>query len=256
MNSANGKGLVLLSGGLDSMVLAHSVAAEHWLGRTVFIRHGKRRNSPELRAARVLAASLQVPLDVADLSGIRKVSVGYHPEIPTSLDEEPPTANIIDGDGIPAESLLMKKGLSPFSVMLTAALYYAHVVDASSLHIGLIGLQAADRPGFKSYLDGLSALDHQLNPRLPRVRIEAPFMEMEKAEVVRLGQKLKVPFAKSWSCLRWGDAHCGTCAHCKQRQEAFAAAGIDDPTTYLDAPQLSPRVDSSLSDSVQRQIAT
>lgn len=234
MSGANGKGLVLLSGGLDSMVLAHSVAAEGALGRTLFIRHGKRRNSPELRAARTLAASLGVPLDVADLSGIRKVSTGYHPELPMNLDEEPPMSNVIDGDGIPTESLMVKKGLSPFSVMLTAALYYAHVVDASSLYIGLIGLQSAERPGFKSYLDNLSVLDLQLNPRLPRVTIHAPFIDLEKTEVVRLGQKLNVPFAQSWSCLRWGDTHCGTCAHCKQRKEAFAEAAVKDPTKYLE----------------------
>lgn len=66
----------------------------------------------------------------------------------------------------------------------------------------------------------------------PSLHIEAPFLELTKADIVRAGHQLGVPFAETWSCYKGGDAHCGTCGTCVERREAFRLAGVDDPTTY------------------------
>ena len=56
------------------------------------------------------------------------------------------------------------------------------------------------------------------------------------------GAKNAVPFEKSWSCYKGGDIHCGRCGTCVERQEAFALAGVADPTQYNDSEYWKGRV--------------
>jgi queuosine biosynthesis protein QueC len=64
------------------------------------------------------------------------------------------------------------------------------------------------------------------------VRLEAPFLHLDKAAIVRLGSELGAPMHLSWSCYEGDDVHCGQCGTCVERREAFSLAGIPDPTTY------------------------
>ena len=66
----------------------------------------------------------------------------------------------------------------------------------------------------------------------PGLRLEAPFLHLDKADIVRKGAELGVPFAETWSCYRGGERHCGRCGTCVERREAFELAGVPDPTTY------------------------
>ncbi|MBR0483444.1 MAG: 7-cyano-7-deazaguanine synthase, partial [Oscillospiraceae bacterium] len=59
--------------------------------------------------------------------------------------------------------------------------------------------------------------------------IHAPFVKMTKAEVVKTGLKLKVPYELTWSCYEGGDKPCGICGTCRDRAEAFRLNGADDP---------------------------
>lgn len=65
-----------------------------------------------------------------------------------------------------------------------------------------------------------------------QVDMIAPFIHIDKAEIVRIGYRLGVPFDRTWSCYRGGKIHCGTCGTCYERREAFQLVGIDDPTLY------------------------
>jgi len=66
------------------------------------------------------------------------------------------------------------------------------------------------------------------------IRIDAPFAELSKAEVIRRGAALGVPFELTLSCMGAGDAHCGLCSKCRERHDAFVEAGLPDPTAYVD----------------------
>lgn len=73
-------------------------------------------------------------------------------------------------------------------------------------------------------------LDHPLT-------IEAPFAEMDKPEVIRLGLSLGVDLALTLSCMNpQDDRHCGQCSKCRERRDAFTTAGVPDPTTYATPP--------------------
>lgn len=63
-----------------------------------------------------------------------------------------------------------------------------------------------------------------------------PLSGKTKVEVVRLGLELEVPFADTWSCFWDGDVHCGTCVSCRERRDAFAALGVEDPVPYRSQP--------------------
>ena len=71
-----------------------------------------------------------------------------------------------------------------------------------------------------------------------RITIEAPFAEMHKADVVRLGLSLGVPFELTLSCMQpvivagAVPLHCGLCSKCRERRDAFRDAGVSDPSTY------------------------
>jgi 7-cyano-7-deazaguanine synthase len=66
-------------------------------------------------------------------------------------------------------------------------------------------------------------------------QILAPFTDKTKADIVRLGAELKVPFADTWSCYSDHRRHCGHCVTCVNRKEAFDVAGMPDPTNYDDS---------------------
>jgi 7-cyano-7-deazaguanine synthase len=69
------------------------------------------------------------------------------------------------------------------------------------------------------------------------ITIAAPFVELDKSEVIRLGAELGVPFELTLSCMnpRQG-LHCGQCSKCRERRDAFHEAGINDPTSYASPP--------------------
>lgn len=70
-----------------------------------------------------------------------------------------------------------------------------------------------------------------------QVSVDAPFMEMDKSDVIRLGHELGVPFELTMSCMNPRDGlHCGECSKCRERRDAFREAGIEDPTRYRQIP--------------------
>jgi 7-cyano-7-deazaguanine synthase len=64
------------------------------------------------------------------------------------------------------------------------------------------------------------------------VKLLRPFITMTKGEIAAAGVKLGVNFARTWSCYKGGEIHCGKCGTCVERREAFALAGVRDPTVY------------------------
>ena len=73
-----------------------------------------------------------------------------------------------------------------------------------------------------------------------KVELIRPFVDWTKADIVRRGAELSVPFVKTWSCYKGGDLHCGRCGTCIERREAFDLAKVKDPTPYAEnAPSVA-----------------
>ena len=65
-----------------------------------------------------------------------------------------------------------------------------------------------------------------------------PFIALRKEDIAARGAELGVDFSRTWSCYKGEEIHCGKCGTCVERREAFAVAGISDPTEYLEAGAL------------------
>lgn len=64
--------------------------------------------------------------------------------------------------------------------------------------------------------------------------ISAPYVDISKADIAKLGAARKVPFEDTWSCYKGALTHCGCCGTCVERAESFHLAGVPDPTQYAD----------------------
>ena len=73
------------------------------------------------------------------------------------------------------------------------------------------------------------------------IQLLRPFIASDKAGIAAVGARLGVDFARTWSCYKGGAIHCGRCGTCVERREAFAQAGVPDPTVYESSEPLPPK---------------
>lgn len=218
------KTIVICSGGMDSVSLAHMIAGEGNLTRLVSFDYGQRHRK-ELDYAAACAARLGVPHDIIDLRPIGAALTG------SAL-----TDDIAVPDGHYAEeSMRITVVPNRNAIMLTIAFGIAaargDAAVATAVHGGDHFIYPDCRPAFTEAFEAMqrAALDGYAD-----VRLHTPFVHRTKADIVIEGVKYDTPFAETWSCYKGGAQHCGRCGTCVERREAFDLAGIDDPTVYED----------------------
>lgn len=214
---------MLLSGGIDSAVALHATLAE---GRAVlpltFDYHLRPAREVEALEALLADARARSELQVAPLERVAVPflrEAGDLPSVPEHLRGAP--------EGyIPARNL----------VFYSIAASLAEGRGADRIVGGHNGTDPEtfpdSSPAFFGALDALlrpAAWSHARRP----FHIALPIAGKGKAEVLRIGLALGVPFALTWSCYRDGKAHCGRCASCAERRGAFAELGVADPVAYL-----------------------
>jgi 7-cyano-7-deazaguanine synthase len=217
--------VVLASGGLDSTTLAYRLRAMGAKARLLSFDYGQ-RHARELECASQVASGLGVPHDVADLRSVGGLLRG------SALTD--PSVPVPDGH-YAAESMRATVVPNRNAVMLDIAVAVAIANGCDAVAFGAHGGDHAIypdcRPEFVTAFTASAMLANQ--GFLPGgFQVVAPFLGFDKAEVVRTGHQLGVPFAATWSCYRGGTVHCGTCGTCTERREAFQLAGVADPTPY------------------------
>ncbi len=218
------KTLVVCSGGLDSVSLAHKVAAEHQLIGLVSFDYGQ-RHAKELTFARACASRLDVPFHLIDMSAI-----GAH------LSGSALTDDLDVPDGHYAEDT-MKVTVVPNrnAIMLSIAFGIAAAKGADAVATAVHGgdhfIYPDCRPTFTQAFEAMqkTALDGYAD-----VSLYTPFVHIPKSSIVTEGSKHNTPFADTWSCYKGAELHCGRCGTCVERREAFDIAGVQDPTQYAD----------------------
>lgn len=206
---------VLLSGGPDSTVLTYDLARAGLSPLTITLNLGDREAPASVRHARQLAEGLGVENVLVDLSqGLRNAYAKPFPQfmrMPHTITE-------------PVE---------PFGsgVALALGASLAASRGASTLYYGVHRDDTVFRDNNPEYFRLLSAA---ITMELGRdFSIVTPYLDLTKADVLARAVQLGVPLASTWSCGFSGEVHCGECHPCTLRQEAFASAGLDDPTMYL-----------------------
>ncbi len=118
--------------------------------------------------------------------------------------------------------------------LLAASVSWAEVLGATSIWVGAVEADSSGYPDCRPLFFSAFAEAIRLGTRPEtRIAIETPVIALDKAEIIRQGLALGVPFARTWSCYEANDAACGDCESCRLRLAAFARAGSADPTPYL-----------------------
>ena len=217
------RALVLLSGGLDSTVLAAKMKNEADETRLLSIDYGQ-RHAKELDHSKIVAQQMDLPHQILYLPQLGEILGG------SSLTDN----NVALPEGHYAEES-MKSTVVPNRNMILLALAGGHALSLSydtiayAAHAGDHTIYPDCRPEFANAMDTVLGLADWENLSLYR-----PFVSLSKADLVTLGHDLKAPLDLTWSCYAGRELHCGKCGTCVERKEAFALAKIPDPTKYED----------------------
>ena len=216
--------IVICSGGLDSVSLAHKVAGEGTLRGLLSFDYGQ-RHVKEVAYAAACAKRLGVPHKVVDISGVG-----------AALSGSALTDDVDVPDGHYAEET-MKITIVPNrnAIMLAIAFGMAAAEKAEAVAAAVHGgdhfIYPDCRPGF---VEAFQAMQDQALEGVTEVQLYTPFLTGSKADIVAEGARWNTPFVETWSCYKGGDVHCGRCGTCVERREAFHLAGVPDPTAYAD----------------------
>jgi 7-cyano-7-deazaguanine synthase len=216
--------IVICSGGLDSVSLAHKVAAERRLRGLLSFNYGQ-RHVKEVDCAAACARRLGVPHEVVDISGVGRALSG------SAL-----TDDVAVPDGHYAEET-MKLTIVPNrnAIMLAIAFGMAAAEGADAVAAAVHGgdhfIYPDCRPGF---VDAFQSMQRHALEGVADIALYTPFVDISKADIVTEGARHGTPFAETWSCYKGGEMHCGRCGTCVERREAFEIAGVPDPTPYAD----------------------
>jgi 7-cyano-7-deazaguanine synthase len=216
----------LASGGLDSTTLAYFLRNESYEPLLLSVDYGQ-RHAREIEAAMVVAARLGVEHNVVDLRGLRALLSGSaltDPDVAVPYGHY--AADNMRITVVPNRNAIL------LSVAFGMAVARGASVVAAAMHAGDHAIYPDCRPQFVSAFNAMEKLATE-GFGDPDLQFRAPFVEMTKADIVKLGDQLGVPFAYTWSCYEGGARHCGQCGTCVERREAFQLAGVTDPTEYL-----------------------
>jgi len=209
---------VLISGGLDSSVLACELAQNYGEVHPVFVRNGLVWESAELFwLARFLNAVHQPNIHPLKQLHFPMEDV-YGRHWSTTGDQVPDARAPLDANYLPGRNLIL---------LAKAAVYCAlHRIPVIALGVLRSNPFPDSTPGFFRHCEQL--LGQGLNSSL---RIITPYAQLTKSDVVRRGRSW--PLGLTFSCLApVNRRHCGRCTKCAERREAFRRAGLPDPTDY------------------------
>jgi 7-cyano-7-deazaguanine synthase len=214
------KGLVVLSGGLDSTTCMAIADAENDSLIAVSFDYGQRHRK-ELENAKHVADHYEaqhvvISFDARQWGGSALTG-----------DTELPKGREID-DSIPVTYVPARN-----TIFLSFALAVAEARDAESIYIGVNALDYSGYPDCRpEYIEAYQALANLAQKRAVEgrpIKIKAPLVHMDKAEIITWAGELHAPLELSWSCYDGGPVPCGECDSCVLRAKGFAEAGLDDP---------------------------
>lgn len=211
--------VIIVSGGLDSITLLYDKAET--IALAISFDYGQNHSKKELPYAEYHCQKLGIP----------------HITIPLTFMHQYFKSSLLEGaEAIPEghyEEENMKSTVVPFrnGIMLAIATGIAESHELKRVYIANHGgdhtIYPDCRPEFIDAMDKATSAGTFVD-----VRVEAPYTNISKADIVRRGDALGIDYAKTWSCYKGSEIHCGKCGTCVERKEAFADAGVNDPTEY------------------------
>jgi 7-cyano-7-deazaguanine synthase len=213
------KCVVVLSGGPDSSTVAYWAKKQGYNVNGLSYKYGQIAVK-EIEHANLIAQKLGIPLKIIDLSSLKEIFVGV-----TSLCDE----------NVEMTSTFTQPIIVPFrnAIFLSVAVAYAVSIGATRI---FYGAQGSDEPFYpdcrREFYKSFEKAARMGTDK--HIIIEAPFSNITKSAIIKLGTELEVPFHFTWSCYLGGTRHCGKCESCINRKKAFKEAGVYDSTEYIE----------------------
>ncbi len=221
--------VVLLSGGLDSATTLAIAVNECDEVHALSFDYGQ-RHSRELESAKRIARHYGVVHKIIrlDMRAVGGSALTDDIEVPERTLEE--IENEIPVTYVPARN----------TIFLSYALGYAEVIDGDRIYIGVNALDYSGypdcRPEYIKAFQEVARLGTKRGVEGRPIKIETPLINLTKAEIIKRGMELGVPYELTWSCYRGGEKACGRCDSCLLRLKGFMEAGYEDPLEYETYP--------------------
>ena len=220
--------VVLLSGGLDSATVLAMAREQGYACHALSFDYGQRHRSELLAAARVAMA-----IGAREHRVVRLDLTGWGGSALTDSHIAVPTAPTV---GIPVTYVPARN-----TIFLSLALAWAETLGAPHIFAGMNAVDYSGypdcRPEYVAAFQAMARLATKAGVEGAALTIHTPIIRMSKAEIIREGMRLGVDYAFTVSCYQ-ADAEgnaCGVCDSCRLRRKGFRAAGVSDPTRYLNA---------------------
>jgi 7-cyano-7-deazaguanine synthase len=246
--SGDSPSVVIFSGGMDSYTLLHSLlpqvgsaapvqadvaqaeaVPQRDLVHALSFDYGQRHKKELIYAADV-CKSLGIPHRIIDITAVNSLLAG---------------SSLTDAIDVPEghyESESMKSTVVPNRnmILLSLAIGYAVSIKAEAVYFGAHGGDHAIYPDCRpEFLERMNAVSMIAN--YEPVRVEAPFVGIDKIDILGRGLAMGLDYSKTWTCYNGREKACGKCGSCVERLEAFAENGEVDPLPYepnVDRPDL------------------
>ena len=221
------KAISVLSGGLDSCV-ATSIYSEEYEIHGITFNYGQKSFKRELKASKEICEKMGFTHEVIDLPWLNKISnsaLTSDNKIPTlttdDLDDLEKCKNTASSVWVPGRNIV-------FSAIATS---YAESIGAEIIIVGWDKEEAATFPdNSKEFLESFNKMLNIGSPQ--NIEVKAPAINLNKDEIVKLGNKINAPMDLSYSCYTGDEKHCGVCESCMRRKRAFKLANIEDLSEY------------------------
>ena len=213
--------IIILSGGMDSVTLLYD--CQERIALALSFDYGSKHNAREIPFARMHCERLGIE----------------HITIPLGFIAQYYSSSLLQGGGdIPEGHYAddnMKSTVVPFrnGIMLSIAVGMAESRGLQNVmmanHGGDHTIYPDCRPAFVSAFSEAARTG-----TFPGITLISPYTHLTKGEIAARGKTLGIDYSETWSCYKGGEKHCGCCGTCMERKEAFAMAGMEDPTVYED----------------------
>lgn len=216
------KVVVLCSGGMDSVTALHWAHRTHAVVAALSFAYGAKHNTREIPCAADQARRLGLRHEVMNLGFIGEFF----------------SSHLLTGGGSIPEGHYqddsMRQTVVPFrnAIMLATAAGFAESLGAEGVVIAAHGGDHAIYPDCRE--EFMRAMGDAMRlGTYAGIQLLRPFIALDKTAIAAEGARLGVDFARTWSCYKGEEVHCGRCGACVERREAFLQAGLADPTPYL-----------------------
>lgn len=217
------KALCIMSGGMDSTLVAYIMKAQGYEIIALHFNYGQRTVVKELEAFRSITDALgtqeryEIDLDFFKTIGASALT-DHSIDVPT-VGVEP---------GVPLTYVPFRNG-----IFLSIATAIAEKEECEVIAIGVVEEDSSGYPDCReSFIGAFEEAANLGTKETTHIRIEMPLVHLQKSRIVQEAYKLNVPLELTWSCYKNDDQACGVCDSCRLRLRGFELAGQKDPITY------------------------